>query len=110
MLTKLNTMPIAAIIALLFNRPTKKVSVKLYITLINIPIIVGIEVLTNSGKIGFVKMLNRLSSFESISTAPHFAFVSVNGDKVAVFKFCGGKTYTQYCRYIKFPSDNRSMT
>ena len=92
MLTKLNTIPIAAIIALLFKRPTKKVSVKLYITLINIPIIVGIEVLTNSGKIGFVKMLNRLCSFESISTAPHFTGIAVNGDEVAVLEFGGGKT------------------
>ena len=64
----------------------------MYITLINIPIIVGIDILTNSGKIGFVKMLNRLSSFESISTAPHFALVSVNGDEVAVLEFGGGKT------------------
>ena len=70
MLTKLNTIPIAAIIDRFCKRPTKKVSVKLYITLINIPIIVGIDVLTNSGKIGFVKMLNRLSSFESIAAAP----------------------------------------
>lgn len=70
MLTKLNTIPIAAIIDLLCKRPTKKVSVKLYITLINIPIIVGIDVLTNSGKIGFVKMFKRLSSFESIAAAP----------------------------------------
>ena len=64
----------------------------MYITLINMPIIVGIDILTNSGKIGFVKMLNRLCSFESISTAPYFAFVSVNGDEVAVLEFGGGKT------------------
>ena len=56
--------------------------------------IVGIAVLISNGKIGFVKMLNRLCSFESISTAPHFAFVSVNSDEVAVLEFGGGKTDT----------------
>ena len=56
------------------------------------PIIVGIDILTNSGKIGFVKMLKRLCSFESISTAPHFTGIAVNGDEVAVLEFGGGKT------------------
>ena len=54
--------------------------------------IVGIDILTNSGKIGFVKMLNRLCSFESISTAPYFTSIAVNGDEVAVLEFCGGET------------------
>ena len=54
--------------------------------------IVGIDILTNSGKIGFVKILNRLCAFESISTAPHFALVSVNSDEVAVLEFGGSKT------------------
>lgn len=56
------------------------------------PIIVGIAVLISNGKIGFVKMLNRLCSFESISTAPHFTGIAVNGDEVAVLEFGGGKT------------------
>ena len=54
--------------------------------------IVGIAVLISNGKIGFVKMLNRLCSFESISTAPHFTGIAVNGDEVAVLEFGGGKT------------------
>ena len=54
--------------------------------------IVGIDILTNSGKIGFVKILNRLCAFESISTAPYFTSIAVNGDEVAVLEFGGGKT------------------
>ena len=56
--------------------------------------IVGIAVLISNGKIGFVKMLNRLCSFESISTAPHFTGIAVNGDEVAVLELGSGKTDT----------------
>ena len=110
MLIKLNTTPIAAIIDLLCKRPTKNVSVTLYITLTNIPIIVGIDILINSGKIGFVKIARRRNSFASISAAPYFTGISVDCNHVAVLEFCSSKTDSQYRRYIKFPCDNGCMT
>ena len=60
-LTKLKAIPMAAVMLLLPRRPMKKVSVRLYIVITSIPMMVGTDMRIRSGSIGCVRIFSRLN-------------------------------------------------